>query len=123
MLFAQEFTELTDACRFTGTLQARHQHHGGWLRGQVQALVFFAHRRHQFVTNNLHELLAWRQAFVNFMPYRFLFYAVNEVTHHRQRDVGFQQRHAHFAQRLFNVVFSQAPTAADIAQRARQTVS
>lgn len=55
------------------------------------------------------------------MTNRFL-YAIDELTHYRQRNVSLQQRHAHFAQRLFNVVFSKAPTATDIAQRARQTI-
>ena len=122
VLLAQEFTQLTDAGRFTRTLQARHKHHGWRLCSQIQGLVFFAHCRNQFVTDNLDEFLTRRQAFVNFMTNRFLFYAIDKLTHYRQRYVSLQQRHAHFAQRLFNVVFSKASTATDIAQRARQTI-
>ncbi len=122
VLLAQEFTQLTDAGGFTRPLQTRHQYYGWRLRSQIQGLVFFAHRRNQFATDNLDELLPWGQALVNFMTNRFLFYAIDELTHYRQRNVSLQQRHAHFAQRLFNVVFSKAPTATDIAQRARQTI-
>lgn len=82
---------------------------------------FFAHRRNQFVTDDFDELLPRRQALINFMTNRFLFYAIDKLTHYRQSDVRLQQRHAHFAQRIFYVVFSEASTATDIAQRARQT--
>ena len=107
---------------FTRTLQARHQHHGRWLSGQVKHLVLFAHRRNQFVTNDFDELLTRGQALVNFMTNRLLFNAVDKITNNRQRDVCFQQRHAHFAQRFLDVVFSKASAAADVAQRARQTI-
>ena len=122
VLFTQEFTQLTDAGRFTRTLQARHQHHGRRLSRQVKHLVLFAHRRNQFITNDFDELLTRGQALVNFMTNRLLFYAVDKITNNRQRDVCFQQRHAHFAQRFLDVLFSKASAAADVAQRARQTI-
>ncbi|MNC53687.1 hypothetical protein D3C75_1031240 [compost metagenome] len=56
------------------------------------------------------------------MPNRALFYTVDEVTHYRQRNVRFQQCHAHFTQGFFNVLFGQPPAAADIAQGARQSI-
>jgi hypothetical protein len=56
------------------------------------------------------------------MSNRFFFYAVNELAYNRQGDVRFQQCHSHFAQRLFDVLFGEASTATDIAQRARQTI-
>ena len=122
VLLAQELTEFTNAGCFTGTLQARHQHDRRRLRRQVQGLVLFAHRRNQFVTDDFDELLPRRQALINFMTNRFLFYAIDKLTHYRQSDIRLQQRHAHFAQRIFYVVFSEASTATDIAQRARQTI-
>ena len=122
VLLTQELTELAHAGCFTGTLQARHQYHRWRLRSQIQGLVLFAHRRNQFVTDDFDELLPRRQALINFMTNRFLFYAIDKLTHYRQGDVRLQQRHAHFAQRIFYVVFSEASTATDIAQRARQTI-
>ncbi len=122
MLFAQKLTELPDAGGFTGTLQARHQHDRRRLRGQIQRLVFFAHRRNQFVTDDFHKLLTRRQAFVNFVTNRFFFNAVDKFAHDGQRYVCFQQRHTHFAQGIFDVVFGQASAAANIAQRTRQTI-
>ncbi len=122
MLLAQEFTQLTDAGGFTRTLQTRHQHDGRRLSRQVQNLVLFAHRRNQFITNDFDELLTRGQALVNFMTNRLLFNAVDKITNNRQRDVCFQQRHAHFAQRFLDVVFGKASAAADVAQRARQTI-
>ncbi len=83
VLFAQEFTQLTDAGGFTRTLQTGHQHHCRRLRRQVQALVLFAHRRNQFITNDFDELLTRGQALVHFMTNRFLFHTVDEITHDR----------------------------------------
>ncbi len=122
VLFTQEFTQLTHTGGFTRTLQACHQHDGRWLRRQVKHLVLFAHRRNQFVTDDFDELLTRGQALVNFMTNRLLFNAVDKITNNRQRDVCFQQRHAHFAQRFLDVVFGKASAAADVAQRARQTI-
>ena len=122
VLLAQEFPQLTDAGGFTGTLQARHQHHGRRLRGQVERLVLFAHRRHQLVADDFDELLTRGQAFIDFMADRALFHAADEITNHRKRNVRFQQRHAHFAQGVFNIVFCKASAAANVAQRTRQTI-
>ncbi|MNS94359.1 hypothetical protein D3C72_1285740 [compost metagenome] len=122
MLFTQEFTQLTYAGGFTRTLQTGHQHHRWRLCGQVQHLVLFAHCRNQLIAHNFDELLTRGQALVHFMTNRFLFYAADELAHNGQRHVGFEQRHAHFAQRFFHIVFGKAPTAADVAQRARQTI-
>ncbi len=37
----------------------------------------------------------------------------NEIFHHRQRNVGLQQCHANFPQRLGDIVFGQSSLAAD----------
>ena len=36
---------------------------------------------------------------------------VDELTHHRQRDVGLEQRHPHLAQRVGDVIFGEATAA------------
>ncbi|MNP64677.1 hypothetical protein D3C76_1601920 [compost metagenome] len=56
------------------------------------------------------------------MTNRFLFYTADKLAHNGQCHIGFEQRHADFAQRFFHIVFGKAPTAADVAQRARQTI-
>ena len=43
---------------------------------------------------------------------RLVLDAGDEVAHHRQRDVGFEQGHAHFAQHVLHVVFGDAGLAA-----------
>lgn len=122
LFFFQEFAELTDAGGFTGALQACHQHHRRRLGRQIQLGVDFAHRGDQLALDDLDELLPRRQALVDFMADRALFDAVDEVAHHRQRDVRFQQRHTHFTQGFLDILFGQPPAAADIAQRARQSI-
>ncbi|MNM79531.1 hypothetical protein D3C81_914660 [compost metagenome] len=122
LFFFQEFAELGDAGGFTGTLQARHQHHSRWLRRQIQLGIHFAHRGNQLALDDLDEFLPRRQALVDFMPHRTLFDAVDKVAHYRQRNVRFQQRHAYFTQGFLDILFGQPPTAADIAQCARQSI-
>ena len=42
-------------------------------------------------------------ALMTFSPTASMLHLGDEVLHHRQRDVGFQQRHAHFAQRRIDI--------------------
>ena len=53
-------------------------------------------------------------------PSAFCFTALDEGLDHRQRDVGLEQRHAHLAQGLGDVVFGDAAAAAQGVDRARQ---
>ena len=66
---------------------------------------------------NFDEGLARTEALIDFLPYGALFDAVNEFFDNRQRDIGFQQSHTHFAQGIFDVVVGQTSTATDVAQR------
>ena len=123
MLFFQQFTELRHTGGFTRTLQTGHQHHSRRLGGEIQGVVFLAHRRNQFALNDFDELLPRRQAFVHLMADCTLFDAADEIPYHRQGNIGFQKRHTHFAQRFFNIVFRQSSATTDIAQGARKSVS
>ncbi|MCY1174563.1 hypothetical protein D9M73_147700 [compost metagenome] len=106
----------------TGALQARHQHDSR--RGGVQCEVFVgrAHQAFQLGLDDLHEGLARRQAARHLGADSAFLDRIDEVLDHRQGDVGFEQRHAHFAQGVFDVVFSQLGLAGDMAQRLRETV-
>jgi len=46
--------------------------------------------------------------------------AGDEVTHHRQRDVGLEQCHAHLAQHVLHVGFRDASLAAHLLDEARE---
>ena len=57
---------------------------------------------------------AWpgREAGGDFGAQRLLLHALDEGLDHRQRDVGLEQRHAHFAQGFADVFFGDAAAAA-----------
>jgi hypothetical protein len=59
---------------------------------------------------------AWpgRQRADDLLAERFFPDAGGEVLDHRQRDVGFEQGHAYFAQHVGNVVFGQSGLAAQV---------
>ena len=119
----EQLGQLADRGGFTGPLQTRHQDDGRWLGCQVELLVGLPHHGDQFAMHNLDEGLARAQGLGHFLANRPLLDASHEVTHHRQGDVRLEQRHANFAQGLFDVLFGQTTTAADIAQGARESFS
>jgi fused signal recognition particle receptor len=67
------------------------------------------------------QRLAGREAADHFRAERLRAHRVDEVLHHRQRDVGLEQRDAHFAQRVLDVRFGEARFAADRLDDLRET--
>ncbi len=98
-------------------MQAGHQHHGRRRGVQREVLVGRAHQAFQLGLDDLHERLARGQAARHLGADRTFLDAVDEILDHRQRNVGLEQGHAHFAQRILDVVFSQLGLAGDMAQR------
>ena len=62
------------------------------------------------------------QAGGDFSAERMRLDAVDETLHHRQRNVGFEQRQAHLAQRLGDIGFAHASTATHALQYAAETL-
>ena len=100
----QQFGQLGDGGCFTRTLQPRHHDHGRRRRREVQPLVGRTHHRFQFGLYDLQEGLARAQALHDVLAQRALFHRLHEILDHRQRDIGFQQRHAHFTHGLLDIV-------------------
>ena len=71
-----------------------------------------AHQLGKRLVDHADKGLAGREAADYFVADGAFFHAGHKVFHHRQRHVGFQQRHAHFAQGFFDVVFGEARLAA-----------
>ena len=63
--------------------------------------------------HHLDQRLPGREARQYFLSRCLGAYMVDELLHHRQRDIGLQQRHAYFAQRNGHVLFRQATFAAE----------
>jgi len=126
LLLASLFEQLgqfTNRSGLTGTLQTRHQYDGRRLGSQVELFIGLPHHRDQLAVHYLDEGLARAQGLGHFLAHGTFFHAGNEVTHYRQGDVRLEQRHAHFAQGILDVLFGQPATATDIAQGARESFS
>jgi len=94
------------------TLQAGHQDHGWRLGGEVDVRHAFAHRRGEFAVDDSYQRLSRGQRPHDLCAERFFLDAGDEVTHHRQGHVGLEQRHAHLAHHVLDVVFGDARLAA-----------
>jgi hypothetical protein len=57
----------------------------------------------------------------HFLAERLLLDLVNEGLDHRQRNIRFQQRHAHFTQGVLDIVLGQAPLAGEDTQALAKT--
>ena len=85
---------------------------GGWV-ARFEADVRLAHQLGELAVHHADQRLTRRQAADDFRAERGGAHRVDEMLHHRQRDVRLEQRHAHFAQRLLDVRFGHARFAAD----------
>ncbi|MNM44050.1 hypothetical protein D3C81_549410 [compost metagenome] len=113
----KEARQLAGGGGLTRTLQTGHQHHGRWSSIERQVFVGRAHQAFEFGLDDFHERLTWGQAARHLGADRTLFDLVDEILDHRQGDVSLEQRHAHFTQGVFDVVFGQLGLAGDMAQR------
>jgi hypothetical protein len=66
--------------------------------------------------HDLQERLPGAEAARDLLPDGTRLDRIDKLFHHRQRDVGLEERHAHLAQRALDVVLRQARLAADTAQ-------
>ncbi len=79
-----------------------------------------AHQRRELALDDADQRLAGRQRADDLVAERLLADRRDEVLDDRQRDVGLEQREAHFAQRILDVVFGEARFAAQRLDDARQ---
>ena len=122
LALAQVACQLGDGGRLARTLQACHQNDGRTAL-ERQTFIGFAHDRFQLLLDDLDELLARRQALGHFLTDGTFAHSLDEGLDHRQRDIGFKQRLAHFAQGVLDVVFRQLGLAGNRLQRMRQAIT
>ena len=116
----QVFGEFGRGGGFASTLQTRHQNHCRWLRRQIDVCNTFAHGGAEFALHDADQYLTGGQRANHFLAQRLVFDAGNEIAHHGQRHVGFEQRHAHFAQHIRDIGFGDSRLSADLPDHARQ---
>ena len=89
---------------------------------EVERPHALAHQRDQLVVDDAHQRLAGRQALVELLADDLGAHRLDERLDDRQRHVGFEQRHAHLAQRVCDVLVGQAPAAAQAFDDALQAL-
>jgi len=94
------------------TLQADQHDHRGRMRGRRQAMAAAAEQLDQLVVDDLHHLLGGRERLEDVLADGPLAHALHEAAHDLEVDVGFQQGHAHLAQRFLDIVLAQPAAAA-----------
>ena len=119
---AQILAQLGHRGGLARTLQAGHQHHGGRAL-ERQPFVGLAHGDFQLLLDNLDELLARRQAAGDLLAHGTFAHSLDERLDHRQGNVRLEQRLAHLAQGVLDVVVGQACLTLDRLQRLGQTLA
>ncbi len=92
---------------FTRTLQAAHHHDCGRMRGACQSAACTAHKRGQFLVDNLDNHLRGGQTFHNLRADGTLGNLVGKIFCDFIVDVCFQKCQTHLAHGFFYVAFIQ----------------
>src|ERR1043166_6993372 len=98
--------------RLARALQSGEQDHGRRRSREIERNRGAAHERGELSMHDADERLARRQRGQDVLTERFLAYLVGELPHHRQRDVGFEQRETNLAQSALDVVLGEPRFAA-----------
>ena len=106
--------EFADGGGFARALQTGHQHHGWRGGGKVEATVRAAHQFDEGLVDDGDKCLFRREVFADFAAECLFLHFGDEIAHHGQGDVGFQEGEAHFAQGGFDVVFVERGRTADV---------
>ena len=94
----------------------------GRLGGEVDVGYPLAHGGGQFAVDDADQRLPGLERAQHFLAQRLLFDAGNEVAHHGQRHVSFEQGHAHLAQHVRDVGLGDAGLATHLLDEAREFV-
>ena len=113
---------LAAAVVFPGALQAREQDDRRRPAGEGELRVAGAHQRGQLLVDDLHHLLAGREALQHLGAERALAHARDEVLDHLEVDVGLEQREPDLAHRARDRLLVQLPALAEVAERALEPV-
>jgi hypothetical protein len=108
---------------FAGALQAGHQNHRGRLRGEFEARRVLAQDGDQLVADDLDDLLGGRERRQHLGAHGLDADLLDQVVDHVEVNVGFEQRHADFAQRFGDVLFGKRALAAKGLEGALQLIS
>jgi hypothetical protein len=97
-------------------LQTDQHHHHGRRRGEVDPLRVRSKHAHELVMHDLDDHLAGRDRPHNLLADGLGLHGLGEVTHHVERDIGFEQRAAHLAHRLADVSLGKRALAGELVE-------
>ena len=103
-------------------LQAGHQDDGGRLRGKLESSRVLAQQRDQLVAHNLDDLLGGRERRQHLGAHGLGADVLDQLADDVEVYVGFEHRHADFAQGFLNVFFGQRALAAEVLEGALEFV-
>ena len=107
---------------FARTLQADDQEDAGRLVGEAQLRFVAAEDLDQFVADDSDDLLGGREGREHFLAHGLLLDAFDELFDDFEIDVGFEQRHADFAQGRLHVFGGELAFAAQVLEDTLQFV-
>ena len=102
-VFLEQPRELGRAGRLARALQPGEQDDCRRRDGEVERRCRAAHQRRQLALHDADQRLSRRQRADHLLADGLFAHRGDEILDDRQRDVGLQQRHAHFAQRAVDV--------------------
>jgi|HubBroStandDraft_6_1064221.scaffolds.fasta_scaffold21839_2 hypothetical protein len=105
-----------------GTLQASHEDDGGRLRSELELGGVFAEDGDQLAVNDLDDLLGGRERSHDFLAERLLADVLDELLDDVEVNVGFEQRHADFFERVADVFFGEGTLAAEVFESALELI-
>ena len=120
-LLAVEAGELGGRRRLAGALEP-HQHDDrrGMGRGR-ETVAAAAEQLDELAVDDLHDLLGRGERRQNVLSHGLVLHAVDEGTDHLEVDVRLEERHAHLAQRLLDVLLRQPAAAAELVEDGLQS--
>ena len=121
VLALDEARELRRRRRLARSLQTGQQNHRRRLRCEIERRARAAHQCGELAVNDPDQRLTRRQRADHLLALRLVADRRDEILDDRQRDVGFEKREAHFAERVGNVRVGEARFAAQRLDDARES--
>ena len=100
-----------------------HQQHTGRIAAEIKRGVRGTEQIHQFIVDDLDNLLAGMNALNDLLAERLGFDAFNEIAGDLEIDIGLQQGEAHLAQRIADVGLGNFAEAAQVLEGVLELVA
>ena len=121
-LLLQREAELARRRRLAGALQAHHHDDRRRLRAHADAALRAAHELRELLVDDLHDHLRRGQRLQHVLAHGPLFHGLDEVLDDLEVDIGLEERHAHLAHGLVDIILRQLAVTAQLLERRLQAI-